>query len=412
MTVNLAENASTTPPSFFQKITIATGVDSRMLSMVVALALIWGCFAIIEPNFMTARNFWNLAVQSSVVAIMATGMVLVIVIRHIDLSVGSILGLVSMMAAVLQVQVFTAGAGWSTPAVIICCLLLGTLVGAWQGVWVAYLGVPSFVVTLGGLLVFRGLAWQATKGQTIAPMEDSFQKFIGGGIDGGIGAGPSWVIGIIAMILVVIFTIIARKRQHRFGFPIKPLAGEIFMLIVRLAIIAGFVHLMNSYPRPGSDVGQGIPKPAIILIAVVIIMEFIAQTTRFGRYVFAIGGNPEAARLAGINTRKVTVYVFALMGFLAGLAGLITTARLNAGANSAGELAELSVIAAAVIGGTSLAGGVGTITGAIIGAVLMESLRNGMVLIGLPSPLQNVIIGFVLMIAVWADVVYQRRRAV
>ncbi|MEZ5647636.1 MAG: sugar ABC transporter permease [Alphaproteobacteria bacterium] len=411
MTVSIPENIASTPLSFFQRLTLATGVDTRMMSMVAALVLIWGCFWVIEPNFLTARNFWNLAVQSSVVAIMATGMVLVIVIRHIDLSVGSILGLVSMMAAVLQVQIFTAGAAWSTPVTIICCLFLGTLLGAWQGLWVAYLGVPSFVVTLGGLLVFRGLAWQATKGQTIAPMEDSFQKLIGGGIDGGIGAGPSWVVGVLAMVLVVVFTIIARKRRRRFGFPIKPMAGEIFMLVLRLTMIAGFVYLMNSYPRPGSDVGQGIPKPAIILITVVIIMEFIARMTRFGRYVFAIGGNPEAALLAGINTRRVTVYVFSLMGFLAGLAGLITTARLNAGANSAGELAELSVIAAAVIGGTSLAGGIGTITGAIIGAILMESLRNGMLLIGLPSPLQNVIIGFVLMFAVWADVVYQRRRA-
>jgi D-xylose transport system permease protein len=168
--------------------------------------------------------------------------------------------------------------------------------------------------------------------------------------------------------------------------------------------------VMNSYYRPRTDIPQGIPIPVLIVIGVALFMGFLTRSTRFGRYVFAIGGNPEAAQLAGIDVRKVTVGIFALMGLLAGIAAAMAAARLNAGANSIGTLNELTVIAAAVIGGTSLAGGVGTVAGAILGAVIMQSLQAGMILLGLPSPMQNVVIGGVLILAVWVDTIYQRSR--
>jgi D-xylose transport system permease protein len=182
------------------------------------------------------------------------------------------------------------------------------------------------------------------------------------------------------------------------------------MILAWSALIIGFVMVMNAYTKPRSDIPRGIPVPVLILLAVVIVMTFISRFTKFGRYVFAMGGNPEAAALSGINVKRTTVMIFVVMGVLSAIAAVITTARLNAGTNSMGTLSELSVIAAAVIGGTSLAGGLGTIPGAILGAVIMQSLDNGMVLLGVSSSLRSIVIGLVLVAAVWFDVVYNRNR--
>jgi D-xylose transport system permease protein len=336
-------------------------------------------------------------------------MVLVIVTRHIDLSVGSVLGFVGMVMAVLQAQILPIGAGWNWAASLGLGLGLGIVIGGFQGWWIAHRGVPSFIVTLGGLLIFRGLAWTMTEGQTVAPLDETFQ-LMGGGLLGSIGAFWSWVVGAAGIVLVVIRTVTARRRRQRYGFPVRPIWAELLVAAIIIGGIAGFVSVMNAYDRPRTDISQGIPIPVLILIGAVIVMSAVTKVTKFGRYVFAIGGNPEAAQLAGINTRLVIMSVFALMGLLAGIAGAVQTARLNAGANSTGELLELSVIAAAVIGGTSLAGGTGTISGAIVGAVFMQSLQSGMILLGLPTPMQNVVIGLVLILAVWLDTSYQRRR--
>ncbi|GGF41724.1 sugar ABC transporter permease [Aliidongia dinghuensis] len=388
----------------------ALEVDLRLLAMIGAVAVIWVGFDLLTDGiFLTARNLWNLTVQTSVVGIMTTGMVLVIVTRHIDLSVGSVLGFVGMIMAVLQVQYFPIGAGWNWVGSLVLGLALGAVIGAFQGWWVAHRGVPSFIVTLGGLLIFRGLAWTVTEGQTVAPLDETFQ-LMGGGLLGSIGAFWSWMVGAAGVALVLFRTFAARRRRQRYGFPVRPVWAEILVAAIVIAGIVGFVAVMNAYDRPRTDIAQGIPIPVLILIGAVIVMSSITKVTKFGRYVFAIGGNPEAAQLAGINTKLVIMSVFALMGLLAGIAGAVQTARLNAGANSTGELLELSVIAAAVIGGTSLAGGTGTISGAIVGAVFMQSLQSGMILLGLPTPMQNVVIGLVLILAVWIDTSYQRRR--
>lgn len=385
-------------------------INNRMLAMIMALLVIWVTLNIMTDGiFFTARNMYNLAVQSSVVGIMATGMVLVIVSRHIDLSVGSLLGFTGMVIAYLQVHVFPLGAAWNWPLTILCGLSLGGLVGLWQGWWIAFRGVPSFVTTLAGLLMFRGAAYMVTDGRTVAPMDKTYQ-ILGGGIDGSIGATWSWILAGVAIAWMLTNTIMVRRSCQKYGFKVKPLWVQLFFLAVGIALVCGFVTVMNAYYKPRTQIPRGIPVPVLIMIFVVVGMSLLAKITRFGRYVFAIGGNPEAAELSGIAVKKITTLVFMVMGILCSVAGVITTARLNAGANSMGTMAELNVIAAAVIGGTSLAGGQGTIYGAILGAVVMQSLDSGMVLLGISSAMRQVVIGAVLVIAVWFDVVYNKNK--
>jgi len=378
--------------------------------MIIALLVIWVTLNIMTDGiFFTARNMYNLAVQSSVVGIMATGMVLVIVSRHIDLSVGSLLGFTGMVIAYLQVHVFPLGAVWNWPLTILCGLALGGLVGLWQGWWIAYRGVPSFVTTLAGLLMFRGSAYLVTDGRTVAPMDRTYQ-ILGGGIDGSIGATWSWILAGVAIAWMLTNTVMVRRSCRKYGFKVKPLWVQMLFLAIGIALVCGFVMVMNAYYKPRTEIPRGIPVPVLIMILVVLGMSLLAKTTRFGRYVFAIGGNPEAAELSGIAVKRITTLVFMVMGILCAVAGVITTARLNAGANSMGTMAELNVIAAAVIGGTSLAGGQGTIYGAILGAVVMQSLDSGMVLLGISSAMRQVVIGAVLVIAVWFDVVYNKNK--
>ena len=385
-------------------------IDNRMLAMLISLLVIWITLNIMTDGiFFTARNMYNLAVQSSVVGIMATGMVLVIVSRHIDLSVGSLLGFTGMLIAYLQVHVFPLGTTWNWPLTILCGLALGGLVGLWQGWWIAYRGIPSFVTTLAGLLMFRGAAYLVTDGRTVAPMDKTYQ-ILGGGIDGSLGATWSWILAGVAIAWMLTYTIIDRARARKYGFKVKPLWVQLFLLAGGIALVCGFVMVMNAYYKPRTQIPRGIPVPVLIMICVAVGMSLLAKTTRFGRYVFAIGGNPEAAELSGIAVQKITTLVFMVMGILCSVAAVITTARLNAGANSMGTMAELNVIAAAVIGGTSLAGGQGVISGAILGAVIMQSLDSGMVLLGISSAMRQVVIGAVLIIAVWFDVVYNKNR--
>ncbi len=391
------------------KVENVLGIDTRMLAMIGALLLIWIVFAILTNGlFLTPRNLYNLAVQSTVVGVLATGMVLVIVARHIDLSVGSVLGFTGMAIATMQVEIFPIGTAWNWPLTILLGLAIGATIGCWQGYWVAYRGVPAFVVTLAGLLMFRGGAWIITKGRTVAPMDTTYQ-ILGGGINGSIGAAWSWAVGFLAIGALGWATWQSRRSRRKHGFTAKPMVAEFIMFAVWSALIIIFVMTMNAYFKPRTTIPRGIPVPVLILIVVTIVMTLIATVTRFGRYVFAMGGNPEAAALAGINVKKTTLMIFALMGVLCGIAAVITTARLNAGTNSMGLLSELNVIAAAVIGGASLAGGVGTIAGAILGAVVMQSLENGMVLLGVSSAERQIVIGLVLIAAVWFDTAYRRR---
>ena len=409
----------------------ATEFDARILGMAGALALIWIVFHVLSGGlFLTPRNLWNLSVQSSSVAIMATGMVFVIVTRNIDLSVGSMLGFIGMVMGVAQTDLLPKVLGLGHPAIWVVTLAvglaLGVILGAFQGFLIAYLGIPAFIVTLGGLLVWRGAAWWVTSGQTVAPLDATF-KLIGGGPEGSIGAAWSWAVGAAACIAVIASLVHGRARRKAFDFPLRPPAAEIVLGGVACALILAAVAIANAYPWPigsmrryaeahhialaenGPVFAHGIAIPVLIAIGAGLAMTFLATRTRFGRHVYAIGGNPEAAALAGIDTSWVTMKVFMLMGLLAAISAAISIARLDAATSSEGTLAELLVIAAAVIGGTSLAGGVGTVAGAMLGAVLMQSIQSGLVLLGVDTPLQSIVVGAVLVVAVWLDTVYRRR---
>lgn len=379
-----------------------SGFNVRTLSLLGLLIVIAVTFHLLSGGlFLTARNLYNLVVQTSVVAILACGMTLVIVTRNIDLSVGSVLGCVGMVIALLQIEVFPQGAAWNWPLTVAIGLALGALIGAWHGIWIAYLGVPSFVVTLGGLLIFRGAAFEVAQGRTLAPFDPIYRLF-GGGIDGALGVGPSWALFVLIMALYGAGEMLVHRRQKRLGFESSARTKILRFSLVLLAS-AAFVATMNAYHKPRSDIGRGVPIPALVLLSVVLFMEFVTRFTTFGRYVFAIGGNIEAARLNGIPTRRTVLVVFVAMGVLCAIAAVVTTARLNAGTSSTGELLELSAIAAAVIGGASLSGGRGTIAGAVVGALIIQSLESGMVLIGASSSQRMVAIGLVLMMAVLAD---------
>ncbi|MGD2042743.1 MAG: sugar ABC transporter permease [Acidimicrobiia bacterium] len=408
----------------------ATEIDTRMLGMIGLLLVIWVGFNVMSGGtFLTPRNLWNLSVQFSPVAIMATGMVLVIVTRNIDLSVGAMLGFVGMAMALLQAEIIPEWLGFDNPwtwiIVFLSGLLLGGIVGMFQGFITAYVGVPSFIVTLGGLLVWRGVAWSLASGRTIAPMDANFQ-LMGGGSRGSLGGTLSWVIAGIACVGIIWYFVNSRRQRRRFGFKLRPMWALVTMATLGCAAVVGAVWVMNSYYLPenvarqvaaergiefteGMQIPLGISYPVLIAIGVMLIMSFIAGRRKFGRYVYSIGGNPEAAELGGINTRWNVVKTFMVMGILVGVAAAVTIARLNAATSGLGTLSELYVIAAAVIGGTSLAGGLGTIPGAVLGALVMQSLQSGMVLMRVDAPMQDIVVGIVLVAAVAVDSYYRRR---
>jgi D-xylose transport system permease protein len=433
----MAQQTTNMDPSAgsFTRFLRATEIDTRLLGMIAALLLIWVGFhlygLIVNGNgvFLTPRNLWNISVQTASVGIMACGMVLVIITRHIDLSVGSLLGFSAMMMGMFQVEWYPQLVGIGHPSIVVLTILVGlivgTTIGAFHGWLIAYRGIPAFIVTLGGLLVWRGAAFLLASGRTISPVDRNF-ALLGGGPYGSIGATATWVVGLAGCAAVLWMLSSGRRNRERHGFPQRPMWAEYFLAVVGCGICIGVTLLVNAYPWPRGIVAQyaeangievppeglfishGLAVPVLILLAVAIAMSLIMSRTRFGRYVYAIGGNPDAALLAGIDVKWMTVKVFALMGFLTGLSAVVASARLNSATNALGTLDELYVIAAAVIGGTSLAGGVGTIYGAVLGALVMQSLQSGMVLIGFDAAMQNIVVGMVLVLAVYIDQIYRK----
>ena len=442
----------------------ATEIDTRMLGMLAALAVIWIGFDVISGilrpasgglfggSFLTSRNLWILMVQTSTIAVMTTGMVLVIVMRHIDLSVGSMLSVVAVATGVLQVYNLGPDLGvghWSIWIIaVIFALVLGAAIGAVNGILIAYGQIPSFIVTLGGLIAFSGAAFLIASGVTVAPMDKTFKLIGGNGPSASIGPIWSWALGAAVCVFIVLAILLGRRRRVVFNFALRPIWAEILLVVIGCAAVLGTTAIVNSYPWPprvaerfaldngiaipagvedragqaicmaadkvvscvdGLIFQTGYPIPVLITLAVGIVMTFLARRTRFGRYIFATGGNPEAAELAGVNTKLLTVGVFTLMGGLVGISAIIASARLDAATTALGTLNELYVIAAAVIGGTSLAGGIGTIYGAILGALLMQSLQSGMALLNVDSAWTNIVVGAVLVLAVFVDQVYRRR---
>lgn len=397
---------ATTQRSFLQSL----GVDLQLLTMLVALVVVWIGFNIwSEGTFLSPRNLWFLSVQTAVVGIMVGGMVLVIVARQIDLSVGSVLGFTAMIMAVLQSHSI---GGQALPWVLalLVGLLVGTLIGGLNGYISAFWGVPAFVVTLAGLMIFRNGTFSVSN-ITISPLDPTFQ-IIGGGNNGSLGALWTWVFGLVVAILVIWQAVSGRRRRQQHGFAVRPIWAEVLVTGVTLLIVLAFVRVMNAYTIPGTDppVPSGIPVPVLIAIAVLGFLHWMSRSTRFGRYIYAIGGNPEAALLAGINVKRTLVYIFMLMGFLTAIAAAVQAARLNAATPTVGRDLELTVIAGAVIGGTVLSGGSGTILGAALGSLLISSLENGLGLVGVPTEQQKIYIGVVLLLAVLWNTITNRRK--
>ena len=463
MSSDTSQNPSASDDGLLTRLLRATEIDTRMLGMIAALLAIWVGFdiysGILRPNeglfggaFLTYRNLSTLLVQTSSIAVMATGMVLIIVMRHIDLSVGSMLSLVAISTGVLQVFYLSpalgVGNGFIWIIAVLAALALGTLIGWFNGVLVAYGNIPSFIVTLGGLIAYNGVGFLVASGVTVAPLDKTFNLIGGNNPLASLGPFWSWALAAIGCLAVAFAIINERRNRLRFKFPLRPVWAEWLLGIVGGAVVLGITHVVNSYAwapklienyavankiaipagiedKDGQAVCMAAEKivrcaeglvyytgyalPVLIALAVGLVMTFITTRTRFGRYVFAVGGNPEAAELAGINTKRLTVMVFMLMGALVAISSIISSSRLEAATTALGTLNELAVIAAAVIGGTSLAGGIGTIYGAMLGALFMQSLQSGMTLLNFDSAFKDIVVGSVLVFAVWLDQIYRKR---
>ena len=378
-------------------------IDWRLVLMSLVLALLAGGFQVMSDGiFLSPENLYNLAQQTAVVGIVSTVMVLVIVARHIDLSVGSVMGFVGVLIAYLQYS-----AAWSWPAACLAGLAVALAVSLYQGWLTAGLGVPSFVVTLGGLMSFRGAAFLVADGKT-QPVNDDFFLRLGGGYDGGIGVAATWTLAALVVLGLFVRAFQSRSAKRGHGVALEPLWMDLLIAAVPSVLMLAFAWAMNHYQISSKQEPQGMPVPVLIWAVVAGTLSFIVHRTRFGRYVFAMGGNPDAAALVGIPVKRVTLQLFALLSVLITIAAIVSVARLNAGTNSLGTGMELYVIAAAVIGGTALAGGSGSILGSVLGALIMQSLDSGMLLLDVAIGKRMVIIGQVLIAAVVFDVLYRR----
>ena len=406
-----------------------TEIDLRLFGMLAALAIILVGFNLVSGGtFLRPVNMVTLGVQAAGVAIIATGMVLVIVSRNIDLSVGSVVGIVAMVYAELMANWLTGlGIGSDFPFRWVIALAIGIAVGAafgaLQGYIIAYIGVPSFIVTLGGLLSIRGLIWYLSNGAAVTGLDPTFLLF-GGGAQGSLGGTLTWAVGLVGSLAVVGLLFNNRRRRRQYGFPVRPMWAEVTLAVAGAGAILGLSAFANASYWPqgladqyaaanglpaGIKISSGFPYPLMILLGVTLVVTWLGTRRLFGRYVYAYGGNPDAAGLAGINTRMTILKTYVLMGVLCAISAAIAVGRLNVATLDIGQSYELYVIAAAVVGGTSFAGGIGTIPGAVLGAFVMQSLAYGLAYIGVDSPGQNVAAGVVLILAVGLDS-WNRRR--
>ncbi|WP_244817246.1 sugar ABC transporter permease [Caballeronia sp. Lep1P3] len=361
----------------------------KLLALLLAVAVIWVFFSFLTDGaFVTPRNLSNLLRQMSITGMLACGMVFIIISGEIDLSVGSLLGLLGGVAAILDVTY-----RWPVALTLPAVMLLGIAIGLLNGWWSTYRRVPSFIVGLGGMLAYRGVLLGITGGSTIAPVSDSL-VFIGQGYLPRI-AGDTLAVALFAMLAVL--TLRQRRSKQRYGLPVVAPWQDGVKIAAAGVILFAFVATLNRY--------GGIPVPVLVLLALLGIFTYIATQTVFGRRIYAVGSNLEATRLSGINTNRVKLAIFALMGLMCAFGGLVNTARLAAGSPSAGSMGELDAIAACFIGGTSMRGGSGTVYGAIIGALVMASLDNGMSMLDVDSYWQMIVKGAILVLAVWIDVV-------
>jgi putative multiple sugar transport system permease protein len=378
----------------------------REYGMLIALIVVMVFFQFQTSGILFKPvNITNLVLQNSYVITMALGMLLIIVSGWIDLSVGSVVAVVGALAGVLIVRykidwVLTVG----------ICLLVGAAIGAFQGYWVAYLKIPAFIVTLAGMLIFRGLTFILLQGESVGPFPRGFQNISSGFIpdifNGSLSGKPFHIttilLGLLLSAILIFLDIRARQNQQKYGFEVTPFYFFIVKNVVITGAVMGFCYLMASY--------KGLPNVLILLFVLITGYAFITTQTTIGRRIFAMGGNEKAARLSGVNTSRLLFYTFVNMGVLAALAGLIVAARLNSATPNAGDGMELDVIAACFIGGASASGGIGTVIGAVVGAFMIGVLNNGMSIVGLGIDWQKVVKGLVLLAAVLFDV-YNKKKS-
>ncbi|MER6420602.1 multiple monosaccharide ABC transporter permease [Streptomyces sp. NPDC001137] len=375
--------------------------NMRQYGMLIALGLIVVLFQVwTGGDLLLPRNVSNLVLQNSYILILAIGMMLVIIAGHIDLSVGSLTAFVGAFAAVLTVQ---HSVSW--PVALVLCLLVGALAGAVQGFLIAYLGIPSFIVTLAGMLLFRGLTEIFLQGQTLGPFPNGLQD-LGNGFLPEVGPNTNYhnltlLLGFVLLAFVVYQEVRDRKRQQEFSLDVLPRNAFLLKLVAIAAAVLAVTMLLASY--------QGAPIILIVLGVLVVGYGYVMRNAVFGRHIYAIGGNLPAAKLSGVKDKKVTFLVFLNMGVLAALAGLVVAARLNAASPKAGLNFELEAIASSFIGGASMSGGVGTVLGAIIGGLVLGVLNNGMNLLSVGTDWQQVIKGLALLAAVGFDVWNKRK---
>ncbi|MCA1326045.1 sugar ABC transporter permease [Herbaspirillum sp. alder98] len=360
----------------------------KIIALLIAIALIWAFFSWqTDGGFVTPRNLSNLLRQMAVTGILACGMVLVIIAGEIDLSVGSLLGLLGGVAAILDVT-------YHLPLALNLAVVLGLglALGMFSGYLTAYKLIPSFIVGLGGMLAFRGILLGTTGGLTIAPVSEHL-VYLGQGY-----LPPQFGIALMVVLFALTLGLTWRQRVNRakHALPVPALWRDAVKVIVIGVVLLVFVRTLNSY--------DGIPVPVLLLLALLGLFSYVTTQTVFGRRIYSVGSNMEATRLSGVNVQAVKLWVFGIMGVMCALAGLVNTARLAAGSPSAGNMAELDAIAACFIGGTSMRGGSGTIYGALIGALVMASLDNGMSMLDVGTYWQMIVKGSILVLAVWVDV--------
>jgi D-xylose transport system permease protein len=367
----------------------------RTYTMVFALLAIWMIFEVHTGGaFLQARNLSNLLRQMSVTSILSIGMVLIIVAGHIDLSVGSV---VCFLGAIMAVANTTLG--YSPTASVAIAMGAGALIGLIHGYLLSYQRIPSFIVTLGGMMAFRGASMMVTKNETI-PLDGNWIQTMGTGY---LSAHSGWILCSIALVVTGVAMIQSYVSQKRAGLETTPLSKLVIQMAILTAIVLGSMKVLASY--------EGIPLPVLIMVGLMVLVYLAATRTRWGRHIYAIGGNSDAAFLSGINIKFTTLSIYILMGLLSAMGGIILTARVGSASPDAGQLLELDAIASCVIGGTSLMGGKGSVLGAILGALVMESLNNGMSLANIEPFWQYIVKGLVLVVAVWADMLSQDTKA-
>lgn len=379
----------------------ALEIFSKYSMIIILVVLLIAFQAMTDGIFWRPLNITNLVLQNSHILVLAAGMLLVVLLGHVDLSVGSVMAFVGAIAGVLMVN-----NGMSPWVAVPLCVLIGALIGAWQGFWVAYVGIPAFIVTLSGLLMFRGLTQVVLGGQSLAPFPTSFQKISTGYLPDIVSSDHihllSMIIGVGITALLIFGQWRTRERRKKNLFEVESTSTFLFKALFIGVVFIGATYVFASY--------QGYPIILILLGVIVAAYGFLTNKTVAGRQIYATGGNRKAAELSGIKTKKITFWVFVNMGAMAALAGLVLAARLNAATSQAGTSMELDAMAAVYFGGASTSGGIGTIMGAIVGGLVMGVLNNGMSILGVGVDWQQAIKGLILLLAVVLDIYNKKKK--